>query len=227
MEGRRERIREKIRAVGLDALAPHEILETMLYPFVPRKDTSPLARALLNEFSGLEGVLNAREEELLKVPGMPAAAAFHFPLFIKIISRAKAESVVKKKELSTIKDAQDFLSESMALLPTEELRLLCLDIKRRIIKMKTIGTGDAATSDFTLRNVADAALSTSAVYAILAHNHPSGDPRPSKNDLLCTVRAYSLLKDLNVELIDHIIVGKGETYSMRMKGELEKLKEEL
>lgn len=222
-EGRRERIREKVRAAGLEALAPHEIIEFMLYPFIPRKDTSPLARAILEEFVTLDGILNAKEQDLLKIEGMSKAAAFYFPQYAKIVAKARAESVIKKKELSNIQQAQEYFLEVMGMMPSEELHMLCLDAKKRIIKNKKISEGGVDNADVNLRIIAETALKTNAAYIILGHNHPSGETRPSNEDIACTVQAHKLLTSLNITLLDHIIVGKQSVLSMRLEGYMDKI----
>jgi DNA repair protein RadC len=217
-EGRRERVKEKVRAAGLDALAPHEIIEFLLYPFIPRKDTSPLARALLEEFVSLDGILNAKEQDLQKVPGMPKSAALYFPVYSKVVGKARSEFMIKRHELVNIHEAEIFLIELLGLNPTEELHMLCLDSKRRIIKSKKISEGSAVNTDVNMRLIAETALKTNAAYIILGHNHPSGEIEPSNEDLVCTAAAQKLLKSLNVGLLDHIIVGKQTAYSMRLEG---------
>lgn len=213
-EGRRERVKEKVSAAGLDALAAHEVLEVMLYPHVPRKDTVPLARALLLEFGSIEGVLNASESELLKVKGMPKGAAFHFPLYTKIIARAKTETITRK-EINNYLDAKNFLTNALGFSATETVSLLCLDAKKRVIKNKILNEGAAYNSEVNMRLIAETALSTKMAFAILAHNHPSGELTPSKDDIACTSEVKKLLASLDVMLIDHIIVSKNSALSLR------------
>ncbi len=216
-EGRRQRVKDKVRRAGLDALASHEIVELLLYPFIPRKDTSPLARTLLKEFGTLRALFSAKESDLLAVKGMPPNAAFYFSEFTKIVTVLRSENVIKKI-ITNIEEAMSFFYDLLSLRPTEAVYILCLDIKRKVVEVQKISEGEAAGSDLNLRKIAETAIKTRASYIILGHNHPSGETLPSAEDIAATATAQSFLENIGVGLLDHIIVGKHGCLSMRNEG---------
>lgn len=227
-EGRRERVRTKIRTAGLQALAPHEVIECMLYPFIPRKDTSPLARRLLAEFVTLDGVFHASEEELLKVEGMPKSAAFYFPQLVRLNIHMRSEEVNRRRAFTGMQEAKSYFSDIIGHAPVEEQHALFLDAKRRLLCAKKMSNTSAPDStELDIRQLTDYALKYKAAFVILGHNHPSGETTPSRADVHLSLAAGMTLKGIGVTLLDHIIVARGKSLSLWEEGYLDRLKQPL
>lgn len=217
-EGRRERVKERVRKEGIENFAPHEVLEYMLYPFIPRKDTTPLARLLLAEFGSLDNVLHATEEALLIVPGMPKAAALAFPQYRKIVGKASREKILNMHYLDNSDKAAKYLIEYIGSENLEQVSIVLLNSKCSIINVKLISAGSPASSEINVREIVNSALNASAAGVILAHNHPSGDLRPSEDDIASTKFLKKLLDGLSIKLFDHLIVNRDSAYSLREHG---------
>lgn len=226
-EGHRERMREKIRKGGIGAFQQHEVLEYLLYSFVPRKDTNEIAHALIDRFSSLSGVLNASEDDLAKVNGMTQNAAL-FLATLPDVFRAYVDGVnsdgVARQDLSGIGRARNFMCSRLFGLNQEHLCVAALDAHDKLIKCEIIeqGSGDAVRMD--VRKLVDFALRTGASAMLIAHNHPSGNILPSQKDVTMTQEAMSTLSGIGVELQDHLIFAGSEYYSFEENGTMEKIK---
>ena len=219
-EGRRERIRKRIRQEGVDGLFPHELLEYMLYPYIPRKDTAGIARALLAEFGSLHGVFTAKESRLASVKGMTATAAEGIAHYLAATTRIRL-SAEKKIDVSTTEKAGRFCNDLFGFRAVEYLYVLALDQRLKLIDYKCVSVGAPGETQFDMRQIANILLDCNASAAILAHNHPSGDLTPSKADLEATGRIGGILKELNIRLCDHLIVFEGKYRSLFRGGMLE------
>lgn len=218
-EGRRERMREKIRSRGAHGLPPHEVVEFLLYPFIPRKDTSPLAKLLLKQFGGMEGLFNAKEEELLRVPGMTKMAAVTFPLYKDLLSvTVEAETMTQIKDLTTPKDAGEFCVKLLLYSSNEKVMAVYVNNLGRVLGHRTISEGNTVSAPFDVISICRGALVYDADGVIITHNHPTGNLKPSLDDVVCTEDLQKHLKEINVKLLDHIIVNKEEYLSMRKEG---------
>lgn len=217
-EGRRERVKERVRKEGIENFAPHEVLEYMLYPFIPRKDTTSIAHALLTEFGTIDNVLHASEEALLTVPRMPKAAALAFPQYRKIIGKASREKILNIHSLDNTDKAAKYLIEYIGSENLERVSIVLLNSKCSIINVKIISSGDPVRSEVNVREIVNSALNSSAAGIILAHNHPSGDLRPSEDDIAATKFLKKLLDGLSIKLYDHLIVNRFSAYSLRENG---------
>lgn len=214
-EGRRERMRNKVRTHGIEGLPPHEIVEFLLYPFVPRKDTSPLAKALLNELGGLDNLLKATEEELLSFPGMPKMAALTFPLYKPLVESANTLNTRNRNKCT--KDSSQASKYCINLLKNcynERVIAIYLDTNEKILGQKIIseGTINRAKIDFT--NISKGAILYNAKRVIIAHNHPNGGMFPSTDDLLVTNSLKEYLEKLDIKLLDHFIICGDEAISI-------------
>lgn len=212
-EGRRERVRERVRNEGIEYFEPYELLELMLYPYIPRKDTKPLAKELINIFGSLDGVLNASERDLLAVGGMPKCAAFHLPLYYPIVGRVKSEGIKKNPILANYEQAGRYACERLGHLMHEEFLVICLDGKKRVVRSKTFTIEEPSKTEINMRMLADIVLGAKCVAVIVAHNHPSGELSPSFDDIRATKMLFSLLDSLGINLYDHIIVNRTDSFS--------------
>ncbi|MBQ8178259.1 MAG: RadC family protein [Clostridia bacterium] len=220
-EGRRERMREKIRARGAQGLPPHEIIEFMLYPFIPRKDTSPLAKELLKEFKSLDGILEAKEDELLRVKGMPKMAAVTFPMYKELIKVAYEENVLKKEQkIANSKDAGNFCAKLLYYSSVEKVAVVYLNNLDKILGYDIISEGSTTETHFDAKKICKGAVFYQASGIIITHNHPSGNMMPSDEDVSCTQRIQKQLEPLGIKLMDHVIVSGDRYYSMRNNGDI-------
>ena len=208
-DGHRARMRDKIRKGGLGSFQQHEILEYLLFSFVPRKDTNEIAHALIDKFSSLSGVLNASEEDLEKVSGMTQNAAL-FLATLPDVFRAYVDGVnsdgANRQDLSGRGKARNFMCARLFGLNQEHVCVAALDAHDKLIKCEIIeqGSGDSVRLD--VRKIVDFALKTGASAILIAHNHPSGDPTASVQDKILTDELMRLGATLGVEVLDHLIV---------------------
>lgn len=222
-EGRRQRVKERARNEGISHFTPQEVLEMMLYPYIPRKDTKPIAIELLEIFGSLDGVLNATERDLLNIKGMTNEAAFNFSQYYSIIARAKSEGVEKNRVISNYEEAGSYICERIGHLMHEEFLVICLDCKKRIVRTKTFTLEDPSKTEINMRKIADTILGAKCVAVIVGHNHPSGELTPSFEDINATKLLYKLLDSLGIKLFDHIIVNHKQSFSFNKANLLKSL----
>ena len=214
-EGRRERMRNKIRSRGIEGLPPHEVVEFLLYPFLPRKDTSPLAKTLLNEFGGVDNLFSAREEDLLRIPGMPKMAALTFPIYKELIERAKLDSVMNKNiQVNSPSQVGNYCIRLLDGCRNERVIAIFSNSLGNVLGQKIISDGDSSGSVIDFNLVLRGALNFNAKCVVLSHNHPNGSLKPSSDDLRVTDNLKTFLENVGITLIDHIIVAEGEYVSI-------------
>ena len=218
--GRRQRVRDRIKDAGFDALAQHEVLEAMLYYFIPRKDTAGLGRQLIAEFGSLHAVISATEDALLKVKGMPKHAAFFIANLKNFYERCLADKLTRIC-VDSPRELQNYLNVAIGYDDTEKVILLMLDAKMKLIRRKILAEGGHNRAQISLKDLSDCVSQTKPAYVIIAHNHPAGSPEPSRDDKEFTKEAHDFLEKLGVRLVEHVIVSDGEvSYSMRDNGHL-------
>lgn len=215
-EGHRQRMRERFLGDGLENFAPHEALELLLHYAIPQKDTNPIAHALMDRYGSLSGVLAASVEDLQKVKGVGEYAAVLISLVPKLCGKASLEDALRQDMiLGSSGLAGEFLVARLAGEKNEVLYQLCLASDRRLLSCRKLEEGTVNRAHLPVRRLVENALLCSAASVILAHNHPSGDVTPSPEDIAATRTARSALASVEVELADHIIVGKGTYASLR------------
>ncbi|MGD9738435.1 MAG: DNA repair protein RadC [Bauldia sp.] len=206
--GHRERLKERFREAGGEALCDYELLELLLFPAVPRRDTKPLAKALLDRFGSFAGVLGAPEHLLLDVTGVGAGVALHLKVVQAAAQRAARDAVRDRPLLSSWQSVIDYCRAAMAHEEREQFRILFLDKKNALIADERQGVGTVDHTPVYPREVVKRALELSATALILAHNHPSGDPTPSQADIAMTKTIVDVGRPLGIVVHDHIIVGR-------------------
>ena len=216
--GHRERKRRQFRDHGIDAFADHEVLELLLYYAVPRRDTNPIAHALMDRFGSLNAVLSAPVEELERVPGMGANAALLLKLVPQVYRRARASITQNEVILDTTERIGEFFVEQFVAQTSEVMYQLCLDAKGRMLSCRKVCEGDASSVGLNLRKIVENALLCNAVMVALAHNHPSGVALPSHEDKIATLQVKEALESVHVRLADHIIVADDDYVSLRQEG---------
>ncbi|MBR5121590.1 MAG: RadC family protein [Oscillospiraceae bacterium] len=200
-------MKEKFRRIGIDALEPHEILEMMLFYCIPQGDTNELAHILLNRFGGFSEVFNASYDELLSVNGVGENTAFFIKFIPQLISMFTAKSY-EGLQLSNSETMCKFFMTQFLGANVEQLRLLCLYDDLTFKKSVLISEGDACSTSVNIQKIVQSTLSASSSRIVLAHNHPNSSCEPSKADLAVHGELESVLKSLNIELVDNIVVGK-------------------
>ena len=213
-------MRQRFLKGGLENFADHEVLELLLYYAIPRRDTNPIAHALMERYGALSAVLNAPVEDLKKVPGIGESAAILLKLAPQVYSRARLADAEQETVLNTVSRVGAYLLERFSGERNEVLYQLCLDRKGRLLACKRLGEGGVTNVDLNVRLLMENAILTSASVVILAHNHPSGVALPSDDDRAATKRAKDALDTIGVKLVDHIIVADGDFVSMEQSGYL-------
>jgi len=220
-DGHREKMRQRFLKNGLEGYADHEALELLLYYALPRRDTNPIAHALMKRYGSLAAVLNAPVEDLKTVEGIGESAAILLKLVPLMTRKARIAEAEKETALTTVSRVGAYLLERYEGEPHEVLYQLCLDRKGKLLVCKRLHEGSAAGAELDVRRVVENAILTKASGVILAHNHPSGIALPSAEDVAATMRAKEALQTIDVELIDHIIVADGDFVSMERSGYLQ------
>jgi len=184
--GHRERLRERFYSAGPEALSDYELLEMALFAAIPRRDTKPLAKALIKKFGSFAEVIHAPEARLREVDGIRDASVNQLKLIAAAASRIARGEIKRSVALSSWHEVIDYCRSSMAFADKEQFRLLFLDKRNRLIadEVQQIGTVDH--TPVYPREVIKRALELSATALILVHNHPSGDPTPSQADIQMT-----------------------------------------
>ena len=219
-DGHREKMRQRFLKSGLDAFADHEALELLLYYAIPRRDTNPIAHALMERYGSLSAVLAAPVEDLKKVEGVGESAAILLKLAPQLYRKAKMSDAEQETVLSSVERVGAYLLDRFAGEKNEVVYQLCLDRKGKLLACKKLGEGGVTSADLDIRRLVENALLTGASAVVLAHNHPSGVALPSRDDYAATDRAKTALAVVDVALIDHIIVADGDFVSMSDSGYL-------
>jgi DNA repair protein RadC len=213
--GHRERLRERFYSAGPDALSDYELLEMALFPALPRRDTKPLAKALIKTFGSFAEVIHAPVARLREVEGIGDASINQIKLIAAAASRVAKGEVKSRNALSSWNEVLDYCRTSIAFSDKEQFRLLFLDKRNQLIADEVQQTGTVDHTPVYPREVIKRALELSATALILVHNHPSGDPSPSQADIQMTKAIIEIAKPLGISVHDHIIVGRGGHASLR------------
>jgi DNA repair protein RadC len=206
--GHRERLRDRFREAGTDALSDYELLELLLFRAQPRRDMKPIAKALLEKFGSFAEVISAPESRLKEVNGIGEASITDLKIVQAAASRLLRGEVKKRPVLSSWSVVLDYCRTAQAFADREQFRVLFLDKRNQLIadELQQIGTVDH--TPVYPREVVKRALELSATAIILVHNHPSGDPAPSRADIQMTQQIIAVAESLGISVHDHIIVGK-------------------
>lgn len=213
--GHRERLRTRFREAGAAALADYELLELVLFRAIPRRDVKPLAKALVDRFGSFAEVLAAPPQLLEEVPGLTPGVVTELKVVEAAAHRIARGQVKRRPVLSSWSAVIEYCRTSMAFAPREQVRVLFLDKRNQLIADEVVQTGTVDHAPVYPREVIKRALEVSASALVLCHNHPSGDPTPSRADIDMTKRIIDMAKPLGIELHDHIIVGKDGHASLK------------
>ena len=206
--GHRERLRARFREAGADAVSDYELLELILFRAIPQRDIKPLAKQLIAKFGSFAEVVAAPRARLAESKGLGEAAITELKIVHAAASRLARGQVQKRPVLSSWSNVLDYCRTAMAFAEKEQFRVLFLDKRNQLIadELQQVGTVDH--TPVYPREVVKRALELSATALILVHNHPSGDPTPSRADIVMTQSIIEVAKPLGIAVHDHIIVGK-------------------
>lgn len=217
-QGHRERLRQRFLRSGLEAFAPHEALELLLTYAIPRRDTKPIAYALLSRFGSLHAVLQASAEELRQVEGVGESAAVLIammsPLFRAYRRSLEEETDVVKNYFQSVRYCEALFEGERY----EKFYVICLGNGMKRLNTALIASGDVTEVRVYARHILSALTQCNALGAVITHNHPSGIARPSGEDIALTNSISALLDGVGIKLYDHVIVAPTETFSFRRGG---------
>jgi len=213
--GHRERLRQRFRTGGAEALPDYELLELLLFRAIARRDTKPLAKALIARFGSFAEALSASPERLKEVPGVGEAVVTELKLVHASGLRLARAEIRPRTLLTSWSAVLDYCRAAMAFAEREQFRILFLDKKNGLIADEVQGEGTVDHTPVYPREVIKRALELAASAVILVHNHPSGDPTPSTADIDMTRRLIEAGDKLSVKIHDHIIIGRNGHASFR------------
>lgn len=206
--GHRERLRDRFVQGGAEALADYELLELLLFRAIPRADTKPIAKALIARFGSFAEVLGAPAHLLAEVKGVGPAVALELKVAAAAAERMLKSTIRGRQVLTSWSAVIDYCRAAMGFETREQFRILFLDKKNALIADEVQQTGTVDHTPVYPREIVRRALELSATAIILVHNHPSGDPTPSRADIEMTKLIVESAKPLGIAVHDHIIVGK-------------------
>jgi len=213
--GHRDRLRQRFRDSGPDALPDYELLELVMFRALQRRDTKPIAKDLIAKFGSFPEVINAPDELLNEVDGVGEAVITELKLIRGAALRLMKGQVMDRPVLDSWSTVLDYCRAAMAFQSIEQFRVLFLDKRNRIIADEVQQEGTVDHTPVYVREIIKRALELSATAIILVHNHPSGDPTPSRADIEMTKQIVESATNLGITIHDHIIVGKDGHASFR------------
>ena len=216
----RQRLRARFIAGGPTAMPDYELLELVLFRAIPRRDVKPLARALMDRFGDFNRVISAPEARLRDISGVGDAVVIELKIVEAAAHRMARARVMQRHVLSDWEALLDYCHTAMAHRETEQFRVLYLDRKNTLIADEEQGKGTVDHVPVYPREVAKRALEHNASALIMVHNHPSGNPTPSRSDVDMTAQIAAACGTLGVTLHDHLIIGKSTEISFKSEGYL-------
>lgn len=220
VEGHRARLRERFMEGGAAALPDYELLELVLFRAMPRQDVKPLARLLIDHFGDFNRVISAPVQRLLAVSGVGHAVVQELKIVEAAAHRLARAKVMHRPVLSSWDALLDYCRTAMAHRETEQFRVLYLDRKNVLIADEEQARGTVDHVPVYPREVVKRGLELNASALILVHNHPSGDPTPSQQDVTVTGQIQEAAQVMGMTLHDHLIIGKSREVSFRSEGYL-------
>jgi DNA repair protein RadC len=216
--GHRARLRKRLFEGGPEALLDHELVEYLLALALPRRDTKPLAKQLLKEFGGYGGLLSADAATIARVGGLSEGAVAALKIAQASALRLLQAEVQARPVLGSWQALLDYLRADMAHLAIERVRVLFLNSRNMLIRDEAMWEGSVDESAVHVREIMRRALDCQATALIIVHNHPSGDPSPSQQDIRLTKELVEAGRHMRISVHDHVIVGAKGHSSMRSLG---------
>jgi len=213
--GHRDRLRERFVKGGPSALQDYELLELLLFRLLPRRDTKPIAKAMLDRFGSFSEAIGAPPHLLEEIDGLGPTAITDLKVILAAAQRIGRDAIQDRPILGSWTEVIDYCKASMSYETTEQFRILFLDKKNKLIADEVQQTGTVDHTPVYPREVIKRTLELSATALILVHNHPSGDPAPSSADVQMTRQIADIARPLGITVHDHIIIGKSRHTSLR------------
>lgn len=218
-QGHRQRLREKfLNTMDLKGFHDYEVIELLLTLATPRKDCKESAKAAIEKFRTLQGVIEASPEELCEIKGIGASNLFGIKLIKAVADRYLEKKLIQKDPISNSQDLFEYLYHTMKDKHRECFKVVYLDAKNKVIAAETLFEGTLTSSSIYPREVVKAALNNHAAALIFAHNHPSGDPNPSQEDLAITRQLVFACKVMGILVHEHLVIGDNCYFSFADKG---------
>jgi DNA repair protein RadC len=217
-KGHRARLRQRLLEGGPNALPDYELLEYLLMLAIPRQDTKPLAKALIARFGGLAAVFTAEPAALAQTKGVGETAVAAIKIAQAVALRLLRTTASDQPILSGWQALLDYLQADMAHAPVERFRVLHLNARNMLLCDDAMAEGSVDEAPVYVRNVIARALELGSVSLILVHNHPSGDPQPSRADIEITRKLADAARLLDITIHDHLVIGTTGHSSMRALG---------
>lgn len=216
--GHLKRLRDRFRKGGPKAMQEYELLEMVLFRPIPRRDVKLLAHELIDRFGDLSAVLSAPRRELTAIKGISHNVVDEFELIRAVALNLGQATIINKKALANWDALLAYCRTKMAENKIEEFHVIFLDKQNNIIADEQMGSGTVDHTPVYPREVIKRALELDATALIIAHNHPSGDPSPSRADIEMTHKLRDLAQGFNIALHDHLVVSRGAVLSFKEKG---------
>ncbi len=213
-KGHRQKVRDQYLENGLKGMADHNVLEFLLFFGIPQKDTNELAHRLLQQFGSFADVLRADASELKAVSGMTESAACLLSMILPVYQRYCKSLSKKRMTFHDVNEVEAYVRPYFLDATKERVYLLCLDDQKRLLAMRGLNEGSLGEVFVDMRMIASVLLETKAKAAVLVHNHPNGIAQPSGDDIAVTRRIYAFLKQMGVQLLDHLILTEKDLCSM-------------
>ncbi|MEQ9619306.1 MAG: DNA repair protein RadC [Deltaproteobacteria bacterium] len=214
----RKRLRERFHKTGADGMHDYELLELLLTYSIPRRDVKPVAKKLLSEFGSLSGVLDADQKKLEALSGVGSVSATLIRLVKELYGSYLAENMKKGDILSSPEAVLKFVRVRLSGLVNEAFMVIFLNVKNEVIDYSILHEGTVDNVAVYPRRIIESAISHNASGIILVHNHPSGNPAPSREDKILTRDIREAVNTIDIRMLDHIIVGKGGYFSFVESG---------
>jgi len=215
--GHRARLRHRLLTLGPEGLLDHELIEYLLALAIPRRDTKPLAKRLIAEFGGIEALLCAEPDALARA-GIGEAAVAALKIAEASALRLLRKRVADRPVLSSWQALLDYLQADMAHRPIERVRVLHLNSRNMLIRDEMVAEGSIDEVAIHVREIVRRAIDLHSAALILVHNHPSGDPQPSREDIRLTRKVIEACRPLDIALHDHVVIGTQGSASLRSLG---------
>ncbi len=225
-EGHRKRLRTKFPESGLSGFHDYEVIELLLTLATPRKDCKDAAKQALKTFKSLQGVLEASTEELCEIKGIGPVNTFGIKLIKDVSNRFLEKKLIGKDPIHNSKELISFINHSIRDKGRECFEVIFLDAKNRVISTDIVFKGTLTSSSVYPREVVRFALNHHAAALIFAHNHPSGDPKPSSEDISITRQLLFACKVMGITVHEHIIVGDNRYFSFADHGYIAQMNQE-
>lgn len=213
--GHRARVRENVLKNGFEQLEDHRLLELLLFYSIPREDTNEIAHRLLNEFGSFTEIIKTNPKKLCEVLGVGRNSAIQIAAIGELFKRVIEEGAVKRTPYRTIEELVALVRSQYLNEKNEKLLFICFDSAMRLKKIESFTEGDSVRTSAELKTALSKILENDPTFVIMAHNHPEGPALPSNTDVGSTMTVSTTLRNLGINLADHIIINRTAYFSMR------------